>query len=130
MDSEKLIELLEENGLSEVEVKSHNSKYVSIEFSYEYDYEETSAAREYANEESDFEEDSREWTEDWYSVYLDDIVNDNVQEIIEEICEELDIEAEFKKIEEESQIGDVYKGIIVFCYDSTEIDMESLLSEY
>lgn len=127
MDFEKLVELLEENGLSEVEVKVHNSNYVTIEFIYEYDFEETSAARQYANEESDEEEDSLEWTENYYSTYLDDIVNDEVQEIVEDICEELDIEGVFRKVEEESQVGDMYKGRIVFCKDSTEVDIESIL---
>lgn len=124
------VELLEENDLTDVKVIKSSESYCIIGFCYDFDDDEMSSASAYANDESDEEEGSEEWNENWYLPYLYDIAKDNVQEIIEEICDDFDIEGEFKQIESYDLSQEFMKGIIVFCTDSSEVEMEDIINDY
>ena len=129
MDSERIIYILEQNGVDDIEEIVSKDNYFVVRFCYEFDNEEISAAKAYSNEESQEEEGSSDWYSDWYLPYLYDIAKDNIQEVIEEICEEFDIEGEFKEVE--AQMGDIdfMKGIAIFCQDSSEVDLEDVLND-
>ena len=88
MDSERIIYILEQNGVDDIEEIVSKDNYFVVRFCYEFDNEEISAAKAYSNEESQEEEGSSDWYSDWYLPYLYDIAKDNIQEVIEEICEE------------------------------------------
>jgi len=129
MDSERIIYILEQNGINEIEEIAVNENYFVVKFCYEFDNEEISAARAYSNEESQEKEESADWYSDWYTPYLYDIAKDNIQEVLEEICDEFDIEAEFKEAENQKGDIDYMKGIAIFCQDSSEIDLEFILND-
>lgn len=129
MDSERIIYILEQNGIDEVEEIVSSENYFVVKFCYEFDNEEINAARAYSNDESQEEEGSTDWYSDWYTPYLYDIAKDNIQEVIEEICEEFDIEGEFKEFESKKGEIDYMKGIAIFCQDSSEIDLEDILND-
>lgn len=131
MDSEKIIEILSQNGVSDEEIISSSENYIVIRFCYDFDSDEKSAARAYANEESGAEEDSEDWTSNWYTSYLYDIARDNIQETIEDICEEFDIEGEFRESEnEDGENTDFMRAYAIFCEDSCDVDFDEILSEY
>lgn len=127
MDSDKILDVLDENGLSDLEIVNEQDNYIVIKFSYDFDDEEKKGAKSYANEESDLEEDSSEWLSDWYLSYLYDVAKDNIQEIVEEICEDFELEGEYRTIEDENT--EFMRTVLVLCQDSSEIDMEEILSE-
>lgn len=129
MDYDKIISILEQNGMAEAEELVANDSYIVIRFCYDFDRDEMSAARKYANEESGLEEDSSDWYDNYYLAYLLDIAKDNIQEVIEEVCEEFDIEGEFREIKE-NESAEYMKGIAIFCEDSSDIDLEEILSDY
>ena len=129
MDYENIISILEKNGMNDCEELVSNDSYIVIKFCYDFDKDEISAARKYANEESGLEEDSSDWYDNYYLAYLLDIAKDNIQEVVEEVCEEFDIEGEFREIEE-NESAEYMKGIVIFCEDSSDIDLEEILSDY
>lgn len=124
------VEILEENELTDVKVIKASENYSVISFNYDFDDEEMSSARAYANDESEEEEGSSEWYENWYIPYLYDIAKDNVQEIIEEICDDFELEGEFKESESYDLSQEFMKGIIIFCKDSSEVEMEDIINDY
>ena len=87
-----IIEMLEENGLTEIEEILVDDDKVIVEFFYDFDRDELKAAESYANEESDTEKESEEWKKDWYIPYLLDIAKDNIENIIEDIGDEFEVE--------------------------------------
>lgn len=121
---EEIVDYLESNGLTELEVVKSTKEYIAVKFCYDYDKDEISAAEAYSNEEGDCEEGSTEWYENWYLPYLVDIAKDNIQEIVEDICEEFDVDGEFRQIEEYENHIEFFKGLVVFSADSTDIDFE------
>jgi hypothetical protein len=129
MDSERIIYILEQNGITEIKEIVTNENYFVVKFCYEFDNDEIKAAKAYSNEESQEEEGSTDWYNDWYLPYLYDIAKDNIQEVIEEICDEFDIEGEFKEIEAQNLDVDYMEGIAIFCKDSSEIDLEDILND-
>ena len=130
MEELELLEILEKNGLTEVEELKSEETYKIFKFCYDFDNDELKAAKAYASSEGDVEEESSEWYENWYTPYLYDIAKDNIQEIIEEICEEYDIEGEFKEVEEYTINTEFMKGYIMFCTDSSSIDMGEVINDY
>lgn len=130
MEEIELLEVLEKNGLSEIEeIKSDDTCKV-FKFCYDFQNDELKAARAYSNSESNVTEDSAEWYENWYTPYLYDIAKDNIQEVIEEICEEYEIEGEFKEVEEYNMSIEFMKGFIMFCTDSSSIDIDEMINGY
>lgn len=129
MDFGRIIDLLEQNGASDCEEILSKENYSIIKFCYDFDKEEMDAARAYANEESGLEENSEEWYENYYISYLYDIARDNLQEIMEEICEEFELEGEFRELNDGESL-EYMKGIFVFCEDSSNIELDEILSEY
>lgn len=125
-----LVDILEGNDLTEVEVIKSNENYSVIRFCYDFDQEEMAAAKAYASGESEEEEGSNEWYENWYTPYLYDVAKDNIQEIIEEICDDFELEGEFKEAERYNLSKEFMKGIIIFCKDSSEIEMEDIINDY
>lgn len=129
MDFGRIIDLLEQNGVNDCEEIISEDNYSIIRFCYDFDKEEIDAARAYANEESGLKEDSTEWYENYYLSYLYDIAKDNLQEIMEEICEEFELEGEFKELNE-TESSEYMKGFFIFCEDSSDIDIDEILSRY
>lgn len=130
MKSSEIIEMLEDEGLSEVEEVKKKKNYVVLKFFYDFDKEEVEGAKAYANDESDLDEGSEEWYSNWYLPYLAEIARDNVDSIMEDIMDELELEGRAKEIDMDMANNDYMKFIAVFCEDSLDVDMEDILSDY
>lgn len=130
MDELDLVGILEVKELQDVEMIKEDDNVAFIKFSYDFDQDEISAARAYANEESGQEEGNSEWYENWYLPYLYDVAKDNIQEIIEEVCEEYELEGEFREKQNYDISQDFLKGYVVFCKDSTGVDIEEIINDY
>ena len=70
MDINNIIEILEENNLSEIEELKNEDGVVLVKFYLDFDEDILSAARSYANEESDYEAESSEWYKEFFIPYL------------------------------------------------------------
>ena len=130
MNVADIIEILEEDGLSEVEEIMASNDNAVIEFFYDFDGDEIKAARAYANEESDAEENSDEWNRDWFIPYLLEIAKDNVEAVMEDIADELQVEGIVKESKIDGNNNDYIKFIGAFCTENCKVELEDLLNDY
>lgn len=130
MNAFDIIEILEENGLTEIQEVLVKDDRVVLEFFYDFDSEELNAAKAYANEESDLEEGSDEWNRDWFIPYLLDIAKDNIESIIEEINDELEFEGMAHEVNIDVNNKDYIKFISVFCAEDCDVELEEMLNDY
>ena len=129
MDKKKIIQILKENGLSEIEELNYEGDELVIRFFYDFDNPELEAARAYANDESEDEEEGDIWFEEFFKPYLSDIAVDNVGETIEDIMDKYDIGAQYISygIDEDAYSYDEF--IAVFYEKDNEIAIENILEE-
>ncbi|MBM7834964.1 hypothetical protein [Clostridium sardiniense] len=130
MNAFDIIEILEDNGLTEIQEVLVKDDRVVLEFFYDFDNEELNAAKAYANEESDLEEGSDEWNRDWFIPYLLDIAKDNIESTIEEINDELEFEGMAHELNIDGNNKDYIKFISVFCTEDCDIELEEMLNDY
>ncbi|MGG7076825.1 hypothetical protein [Clostridium sardiniense] len=130
MNAFDIIEILEENGLTEIQEVLVKDDRVVLEFFYDFDSEELNAAKAYANEESDLEEGSDEWNRDWFIPYLLDIAKDNIESTIEEINDELEFEGMAHELNIDGNNKDYIKFISVFCTEDCNVELEEMLNDY
>lgn len=130
MNVADIIDILEENGLSEVEELMVEEDNAVVEFFYDFDRDELTAAKAYANEESDAEENSDEWNRDWFIPYLLDLAKDNVESVLEDITEELQVEGIIKEANIDGNNNDYIKFVGVFCTENCSLDLEEILNDY
>lgn len=130
MNAFDIIEILEENGLTEIQEVLVKNDRVVLEFFYDFDNEELNAAKAYANEESDLEEGSDEWNRDWFIPYLLDIAKDNIESTIEEINDELEFEGMAHELNIDGNNKDYIKFISVFCTEDCDVELEEMLNDY
>lgn len=130
MNTQDILDFLEDNGISEVEELKSDDESVVLKLYYDFDAEEISAARAYANEESDVEEESDEWYRDWYLSYLYDIAKDNLEEIFEEMNEEFNTSSFIKSISDDASSTEYVKFAAVICSEDYEEDLEEELNDY
>lgn len=129
MDKKKIIQILKENGLSEIEELNYDGDGLVFRFFYDFDNPELEAARAYANDESEDEEEGDIWFEEFFKPYLSDIAVDNVGETIEDIMDKYDIGAQYISygIDEDEYSYDEF--IAVFYEKDSEILIEDVLEE-
>ncbi|GAA0070578.1 hypothetical protein UT300003_21020 [Clostridium sardiniense] len=130
MNAFDIIEILEDNGLTEIQEVLVKDDRVVLEFFYDFDNEELNAAKAYANEESDLEEGSDEWNRDWFIPYLLDIAKDNIESTIEEINDELEFEGMAHELNIDGNNKDYIKFISVFCTEDCDVELEEMLNDY
>lgn len=130
MNAFDIIEILEENGLTEIQEVLVKDDRVVLEFFYDFDSEELNAAKAYANEESDLEEGSDEWNRDWFIPYLLDIAKDNIESTIEEVNDELEFEGMAHELNIDGNNKDYIKFISVFCTEDCNVELEEMLNDY
>lgn len=130
MNAFDIIEILEGNGLTEIQEVLVKDDRVVLEFFYDFDSEELNAAKAYANEESDLEEGSDEWNRDWFIPYLLDIAKDNIESTIEEVNDELEFEGMAHELNIDGNNKDYIKFISVFCTEDCNVELEEMLNDY
>ena len=130
MNSNNIIEILEENNLTEIEELKNEDGVFLVKFFLDFDDDVLSAARSYSNEESDFEEESNEWYKEYFIPYLYDYGNDEVVDIIEEIVEELDISGEVMAFQIDSSNFEFIQFMALFTEEDSELSIEDVAKEF
>lgn len=125
MDKQKILEYLDESGMSDIEVIKEENEYMAVKFYYDFDADEMKAAEAYANDESGKEKNDS-WYEEFYLPYLTELSVDNVGEIIEEIMGDTGTKAQFVSYQMEE--GDDYSEFIsVFNDEGASVNIEDIL---
>ena len=130
MNVKDIINILNDNGLSEVEELVAADKYSLINFYFDFDKDLQDAAKAYANEESKEEEFSAKWYSEYYFPYLYDFANDEVLEVIEEIIESLDLEGEMMAFQMTEKTSDYVQFMALFTEEESNVAIEEVVREY
>ena len=126
----EIIEILEENDLSNIEELKNEDGVVLVKFFLYFDEYVLSAAKSYANEEGDYESESIEWYNEYLLPYLYDYANDEVLDIVEEIVEELEIAGEVMAFQLSSTSYESIQFMALFTEEDNEITIEEVAKEF
>lgn len=129
MNKDKILELLEDNGITDVEELKFKDEVLVLRFYYDFDEDEQKAAKAYANDESGEEEGNETWVEEFYKPYLSDLAIDNAGDVLEDVMEELQIEAQFIAYDIDSEDMTYNEFVGTFCESGKNVDIESVLEE-
>jgi len=130
MDVNKIIEILNENSLTEIEELKNEEEIVLLKFFLDFDDVVLNAAKSYADEESDYESESPEWFREYFIPYLYEYGNDEVLDIIEEIIEEMEIAGEVMAFQMDLSNYESMKFMALFTYDNDEISIEDVAKDF
>jgi hypothetical protein len=125
--TERIIEILENSGLKEVEELKYKDGIVVARFFYDFDDDEIEAAKAYAEDECEDESEGEVWFDEFFIPYLNDIAVDNIGEIVENAAEKSGLEAQYITYDIDPDDYDYCEGIAVFYPDSEDIDIEEVL---
>lgn len=129
MDSKRIIEMLEKEGLDEVDQIEYKKDIQVYNFFYTYDQEELEAAKAFANESSEQNVSQKEWNEKFFLPFLMEVAADNVRDILGDICEELNIQGEFVAYEIDEDSFEQCEFIIILYKEGTEINVDEIFEE-
>ena len=130
MQELKIIKILQENDLSEVEILKREEEFILVNFYFDFDKDLLDAAKAYANDESNLEENSKEWYSEYYFPYLYDFANDEVLEVIEDIIEELDIEGEMMAFQMTEKTSDYVQFMALFTEEDSNVSIEEVVKDF
>ncbi|WP_411168217.1 hypothetical protein ACH36K_13945 [Clostridium sp. MB05] len=130
MKIDKIISMLDENLLSDIEELKNEEEMFLVKFLFEFDEDVLNAARSYSNEESDYEEESSEWYTEYFLPYLYEYGNDEVVDIIEEIVEELEISGEVMAFQMDPSNFEGLKFMALFTEEDSDISIEDVAKEF
>lgn len=130
MKINEIVEILEENDLSNIEELKNEDGVILVKFFLDFDEDLLSAAKSYANEEGDYEAESIEWYNEYLLPYLYDYANDEVLDIIEEIVEELEIAGEVMAFQLSSTNYESIQFMALFTEEDNEITIEEVAKEF
>lgn len=130
MNSTELLNILEENGLSEIEELRNKEDHVLVKFYFDFDDAVLNAAKAYSNEESDYEPESREWLSEYFIPYLYDYANDAVLEIVEEIVEELDVSGEIMAFQMDAKNSNFVQFMALFTEQENTLTIEEAVKDF
>ena len=130
MKLDKIISMLDENLLSDIEELKNEEEMVLLKFLFDFDEDVLNAARSYSNEESDYEEESSEWYTEYFLPYLYEYGNDEVVDIIEEIVEELEISGEVMAFQMDPSNFEGLQFMALFSEEDSDISIEDVAKEF
>lgn len=130
MQESKIIKILQENDLSEVEILKREEEFILVNFYFDFDKDLLDAAKAYANDESNLEENSKVWYSEYYFPYLYDFANDEVLEVIEDIIEELDIEGEMMAFQMTEKTSDYVQFMALFTEEDSNVSIEEVVKDF
>lgn len=130
MEVSKIIGILDENFLSEIEELKVEKDLALLKFYFEFDEDVLNAAKSYSNEESDYEENSIEWYKEYLIPYLYEYGNDEVLDVIEEIIEELEIEGEVMAFQMDPSNVESMQFMALFTTGDREISIEDVAKDF
>lgn len=117
MDTALIKEILEKNGLNDIEEMKNQGDLVVLRFYFDFDEEEIKSANECNKEEGQD-----------VSTYLNEVAVEHVGEVLEDIMEKANISAEF--VSYEPDVEEEYNEFIGVFYNKDEdFDIDALLDE-
>ena len=129
MDNDAIIEILEDNGIDDIEIIDTRDNIIVLRFFYDFDEDEIKAAKAYANDMSKDKNNVKSYTENFIIPYLSDIAVDNVGDIIEDIMEDLHIESQFISYDIDNEDYTYNEFTAVFYEKNIKIDFDKILEE-
>lgn len=128
MNKDNILEYLENNGLTDVDIiREEEGLIVAIAF-YDFDDEEMEAAKAYAEGQITDEEDA-EASEEYLMNYLVDLAVDNLGEVFEELIDEEGIDAQYLTYEMDPEEPDTIQVAMLFSKGDLDKDLEDILDE-
>lgn len=129
MEKKKIIQLLEQNEVSDVEEIKYKDNVLVARFYYDFDETEIKAAKAFADDECTKNSGGEEWTNEFFLPYLTELAIDNVGEYIEEIMDITNVVAQFISYDVDPEEVEYCEFIAVFFNDEDDIQIESVLDE-
>jgi hypothetical protein len=129
MERSRIVEFLEDNGLSEIEEIKYNDKVVLLKFDFDFDEEELESARAYADDECEEEKEGDSWYEEYFLNYLNELAVDTVGEVTEDLMEELSLQAQFASYELTKENHTYNEFMCVFYENGIDVDLDEILDE-
>lgn len=130
MDVNKIISILNENYLSEIEELKNEEGIILLKFFLDFDEVVLSAAKSYANDESDYDAESPEWYREYFIPYLYEYGNDEVLDVIEEITEEFEISGELMAFQMDLANYESMQFMALFTQDNDDISIEDFAKDF
>lgn len=130
MNITEILNILDENNLSEIEELRSEEDLLLVKFYFDFDEDVLNAAKAYANEESDYEFESIEWIKEYFIPYLYDFANDEVLSIIEEIVDELDVSGEIMAFQMDSNNSNYTQFMALFTNGLDDITIEEVVKDF
>ncbi|AYE35357.1 hypothetical protein [Clostridium septicum] len=130
MNITEILNILDENNLSEIEELRSEEDLLLVKFYFDFDEDVLNAAKAYANEESDYEFESIEWIKEYFIPYLYDFANDEVLSIIEEIVDELDVSGEIMAFQMDSNNSNYVQFMALFTNGLDDITIEEVVKDF
>lgn len=128
MNKDNILEYLENNGLTDVDIiREEEGLIVAIAF-YDFDDEEMEAAKAYAEGQITDEEDADAF-EEYLMNYLVDLAVDNLGEVFEELIDEEGVDAQYLTYEMDPEEPDTIQVAMLFSKGDLDKDLEDILDE-
>lgn len=127
MNKQDIIEMLQNNDLSDVEIVKEEDGVLVLRAFYDFDEEELTAGATYAKDEA--EVDSDEYYYDYLFPYLTDLAVDNIGDMVEEIIEDKNIDGQFITYDIDPEDYGTLEVIFMFLRDDLDVDLETVLEE-
>ncbi len=128
MNKDTILEYLEKNGLSDVDILKEDENLLLATAYYDYDDAEKAASKEYAKTQVEDEEDQAAYNE-YVMNYLVDMAVDHVGEVMEEIIEEETVDAQYLTYEMDPEDMNSLQVAMLFSKGDMDKDLEDILDE-
>lgn len=129
METKDIVEILENDGMNEVDEIEYKDGIKVFDFFYTYDDEEIEAAKAFANDSSKEGENDKKWNEEYFLPYLTDLAADNVSDMIDDICDKYDVKGEYVAYELEHDSYEQCEFILVIADKNKEFDIDKVISD-
>ncbi len=129
LDSKRIIDMLEKEGLDEIDQIEYSKDILVYNFFYTYDSEEIESAKAFANESATEGEGQKGWNEKYFLPFLTEIAADNIRDILGDICEDMKLQGEFVAYEIDEDSFEQCEFVIMLAEEGAEINVDEILKE-
>jgi|SRR5690554_40170 hypothetical protein len=128
MNKDNILEYLENNGLTDIDIIREEEGLLVATAFYDFDNDEMEAAKAYAEGQMT-DEDDEEASEEYLANYLVDLAVDNLGEVFEELIDEEGIDAQYLTYEMDHEEPDTIQVAMLFSKGDLDKDLEDILDE-
>ena len=128
MKKENILQYLENNGLSDIEIMKENEGMIVASAYYDFDDDELDAAKAFADDQVEEDDDEATYNE-FFTNYLVDLAVDNLGEVMEELIEEEGIDAQYLTYEIDQDETESLQVAMLFSKGDIDADLEDILDE-